>query len=142
MKLSSSISVGILIFIFSCSVEQEKIDYGKESCYFCKMTIVDKQHAAELITSKGKAYKFDAIECMINYINKNDVDASLLFVCDYSNPGKLIPANTATFLVSDEIPSPMGAFLSAFSTKQEAEGIQNEKTGSIYSWESIQTQIK
>lgn len=129
------------MFTFSCSIEQEKINYGKEGCHFCKMTIVDNQHAAELVTSKGKAYKFDAIECMINYMHKNETDASLLFVCNYSNPGTLIPANTATFLISNEIPSPMGAFLSAFSSEQEAQSVQKEKTGSIFTWESIQKQI-
>jgi copper chaperone NosL len=31
------------------------------------MTIVDKVHAAEIVTKKGKVCKFDATECMINY---------------------------------------------------------------------------
>lgn len=131
-----------LVFAFSCKVESEKINYGNEACHYCKMTIVDKQHASELVTSKGKAYKYDAIECMLHDLKQRDsTEIGLLFVCDYSNPGKLIDANTATFLISNEIPSPMGAFLSAFSTKQEALEVKAEKTGTLYTWESIQTQI-
>ena len=36
------------------------------------MTIVDKVHAAEIVTQKGKVYKFDATECMINFMDEFD----------------------------------------------------------------------
>ena len=36
------------------------------------MTIVDRQHAAEAVTSKGKVFKFDAIECMVCLLYTSD----------------------------------------------------------------------
>ena len=126
----------------SCSIETEKINYGKESCHFCKMTIVDNQHAAEAVTSKGKVFKYDAIECMINDLKqKSDVELGLLVVNDYSAPGALIDAKTATFLISKEIKSPMGAFLSAFEKQEEAQKVMNEHKGNLYNWEQIQKEI-
>ena len=142
MKARSSLLLVSVLFIFSCSIESEKINYGNDSCHFCKMTIVDKQHAAEAVSSKGKAFKYDAIECMINDLKqKTDVEMSLLFVNDYSNPGVLIDAKTSTFLISKEIKSPMGAFLSAFEKQEEAQRLINEHGGNIYTWKEVQKEI-
>ena len=142
MKVLYSLILGSLLFISSCSIESEEINYGKESCHFCKMTIVDNQHAAEAVTTKGKIFKYDAIECMINDLKqKPDVEIGLLFVNDYTNPGVLIDAKTATFLISKEIKSPMGAFLSAFEKPEEAQRLLNKHGGNIFNWEDIQQEI-
>src|SRR5690606_41500698 len=66
--------VVLLLVLTSCNVGPQAIDYGKDGCHFCKMTIVDKLHAAEIVTNKGKIYKFDASECMINFME--DFDAA------------------------------------------------------------------
>ncbi len=128
----------------SCSVKKEPIEYGKEDCYACKMTIVDKKFGAELVTDKGKIYKFDAAECMIKFLNKGVVDHSdveMVLVTDYSNPGTLINAKDSYFLISENLPSPMGAFLSSFSDKQSAEKMKNKKGGKIYKWKEIRNHI-
>ena len=107
------------------------------------MTIVDRQHAAELVTHKGKVYKFDAAECMINSLSEMDPESIALFlVTDYSVPEQLIDAKTATFIISPEIPSPMRANLSALQSKEKAISLQNSKQGSLYTWEEIQLYLK
>ncbi len=59
----------ILSFLLvSCKVEESPINYGKDACKYCKMKIVDQQHAAEIVTKKGKPFKYDAIECMVRDI--------------------------------------------------------------------------
>ena len=80
------------------------------------MTIVDEAHAAELVTFKGKVYKFDAIECMVNYERRNPNEYKFRLAMDYLNPGNFLEVEMATFLISENIPSPMGAYLSAFSS--------------------------
>ena len=40
----------------ACSPKAEPIDYGKEECAFCKMTIVSPQFASEVVTQKSKAF--------------------------------------------------------------------------------------
>lgn len=98
-----------LFFTSSCQVKPQEIDYGKDGCHYCKMTIVDNQHAAELVTKKGKAFKYDAIECMVNDLKqKENNSVELFYVNDYGNPGKFVPAKEATYLISKKIPSPMG----------------------------------
>ena len=142
MKPIIILSVITLLFFTSCKVEPAEINYGKEGCHFCKMTIVDRQHASEIVTTKGKAFKYDAIECMINdFKNRDEVTIELLLVNDYSNPGTLISAESATFLISEGVPSPMGAFLSAFSNTDDAESIRAAKGGSVFTWQKVQSQI-
>ena len=122
----------------SCSVEPEPINYGLDSCHFCKMTIVDKVHAAEIVTKKGKIYKFDAIECMINFRKEFEVNQIELYLCNHLGQAEtLIDAREATFIISEKIPSPMGAFLSALPTEKEASDMLAEKGGEIFSWDKL-----
>ncbi|HRJ13994.1 MAG TPA: hypothetical protein PLI34_03310, partial [Saprospiraceae bacterium] len=52
----------------ACTPTAKPIEYGADACYYCKMTIVDRQHAAEAVSAKGKVFMFDAIECMVPYL--------------------------------------------------------------------------
>ena len=131
--------VFILLLTISCKVEPQSIEYGKDQCSFCKMNVVDKTHASQYVTSKGKQFKFDAIECMMNDLNeKNEADIAILLVANYGNPGGMIDATTAIFLISKEIKSPMGANLSAFSSSNIAEEVQQKHGGTIFSWETLE----
>lgn len=140
MQSIKQLSVVILIFILtSCNVSPKPIIYGSDGCHYCKMTIVDKTHAAEIVTKKGKVYTFDATECMIHFMDEFDTSEIQLYLSNnYTEPAAFIDATKATFLISKNIPSPMGAFLSAFKTKEEAEKFQSEKGGTIYNWEELQ----
>lgn len=102
------------------------------------MTIVDKQHAAEAVTQKGKVFKFDAIECLVNYLGEQEgQEYAFLLANDYEKPGELIPAETSYYLISPNIPSPMGAFLSAFETQERARAVQSEKGGDVFDWNGL-----
>lgn len=136
--------LSLVLFVFaSCEVNPKPINYGSDGCHFCSMTIVDKQHAAQIVTKKGKAFKFDAVECMVNHLKDVDVATIELFlVNDYQTPGELIDAKIATFLISKEIPSPMGEYLSAFKSRVEAEHIEDKNNGKLYSWHELLTRFR
>ncbi|NNL01551.1 MAG: hypothetical protein HKP39_04690 [Eudoraea sp.] len=138
------IFVSLILFIFaSCEVSPKPINYGSDGCHFCSMTIVDKQHAAQIVTKKGKAFKFDAVECMMNHLKDVDTASIALYmVNNLQEPGELIDAQKATFLISKEIPSPMGEYLSAFKSRVEAENIETENNGKLYSWNELLTRFK
>jgi copper chaperone NosL len=114
---------GMTTSLQSCAQSPEPIRYGKDACVFCKMTIMDKKYGAEIVTSKGKAFKFDDLSCMVKYMKVNQLnDSELAFVVvnDYSNPGELIDVKTATFLSSKDLRSPMRGDVAAFSAKSFA----------------------
>ncbi|NER18538.1 nitrous oxide reductase accessory protein NosL [Spongiivirga citrea] len=143
LKIKSTVSIVILITTISCSTQPKSIDYGSDSCHYCKMTIVDKIHAAELVTKKGKVFKFDAAECMVNHINeidKNTIDK--LLTNHHDTPEELIPVTSSTFLISQQLPSPMGAFLTAFDDRSSAEQVWKNVGGDLYSWEELQDHLK
>ena len=126
-----------LLWSSACQVDLEAIDYGNDVCEYCKMTIVDATHSAKWITDKGKVYKFDAIECMIHFREDQDTPAAEIWVANFESPGKHIEAQTSHFLISREIPSPMGAYLSAFASENTATRIRDKKGGKVYSWEAL-----
>jgi copper chaperone NosL len=107
------------------------------------MTIVDKQHAAEVVTSKGKIYKFDAIECMVRFRKATSATKfAHEVVNDFEKPGELIPAAGAGFLISPAIPSPMGANLTAFENLAKAQNMQKSKGGEAMSWEELNKRLQ
>jgi copper chaperone NosL len=106
------------------------------------MNIVDKTHAAQYVTNKGKQFKFDAIECLVNDLSeKNEADLAIILVANYDNPGEMIDAKTATFLISKAIKSPMGANLSALATSEKALELQQKHSGEIYTWAALKLQL-
>tara|TARA_R110001583_G_scaffold25521_1_gene92196 strand:- start:1674 stop:2120 length:447 start_codon:yes stop_codon:yes gene_type:complete len=139
---NSSIGAFFLLLVISCKVEPQAIEYGKDQCSFCKMNVVDKTHAAQYVTKKGKQFIFDSIECMVNDISEKNVEEiTILLVANYGNPGEMIDAKSATYLISSNIKSPMGANLSALSTSEKAAEFQQKYTGEIYTWEALRLKL-
>ena len=109
------------------------------------MTLTDRKYGAEIITKKGKAYKFDAAECMLNYLNAKKIeenDVEKYFVINLSEPGTLTEAVKATFLVSPNLHSPMGGNISSFAEKNTAEKYLKENGGIIYNWDELKSKFK
>jgi copper chaperone NosL len=144
LKVGAAASMLVLPFLLmSCQPKAQPIAYGQQDCSFCKMTIVDKIHAAQLVTEKGKVYNYDAVECMLN-ANKefNEADVAMYLVNHYANPAELIDATQATYLVSKELPSPMGGYLTAFATQAEADNALNEYGGSLHTFAEMVAKYK
>lgn len=131
------------LILTSCISTPKEIAYGSDGCHFCSMTIVDKQHAAQFMTQKGRSYVFDASECMLNHLKEIDPSTVAIFlVNDYNAPGETIDATKATYLVSKNIPSPMGEYLSAFASVEAAKNAQAENKGELFKWEELKTRFK
>ena len=137
-----------LIFLstlLSCSTEPEALKYGTDVCHFCKMTLMDNKFGAELVTQKGKIYKFDDMRCFINYYNSGYETAEEFqhaLVVDYLNPGKLINAYDAFYLKSSVIRSPMDGQVAAFETKQAMTPLKKEWKAIYLAWGEVVTQYK
>ena len=139
----------IVLFIsflfYSCSVEPTPLVYGKDGCYACKMTLMDKKFGAEVVTTKGKVYKFDDMNCMINFLNSSEVedrDIAYRLVIDYGTPDKFIDAREAFYIKSDKIRSPMASEVAAFETKSDMQAANKEWRGIVLSWGELITQYK
>jgi copper chaperone NosL len=107
------------------------------------MTIVDKQHASQIVTIKGRSFKYDAIECMMNDLAKWEgrPETHLLLVADYDQPGTLVDATKASYLISEAIPSPMGEFLTGFQNGGSRDDTATAKGGNSLSWEELREEF-
>lgn len=133
----------LLVLLAACQPTPKPIEYGSDACDFCKMTIVDAQHGAEAVTSKGKVFQFDAIECLTNFIEQHqDKQFAFLLVNDYHSPKELIDAKTSHYLISQNLPSPMGAYLTAFREKSAALEMQKAKGGEVFDWDGVRVYLK
>lgn len=124
----------------SCEPKPETIQWGKEECAHCKMNIADNRFAAQMLTAKGKAYKFDAIECMAGFINDGKIgksDIHSLWVIDYDNPGTFLNAQKSFFLQSPELRSPMSLNLAAFANSKAVQAAQKKVGGKEFYWDGV-----
>ncbi|WP_026452402.1 nitrous oxide reductase accessory protein NosL [Aequorivita capsosiphonis] len=142
MKIIKLLLISLLFT--ACNVSPQEIQYGSDACHFCDMTIVDRQHASQLVTAKGKAYKYDAIECMVHSLQDEfkDTEMAHYLVANFYQPGDLIEAEKASYLVSKQLQSPMGANLSAFLDKEAGRKAQEKFTGDVYTWKEIQDHLR
>lgn len=142
LKFCFFISVLVLV-LPSCSKSPQAIDYGNDACHYCQMTIVDKIHGAELITDKGKVYKFDAVECLIRYKSELETLEGYQFLSNYfEQPGEFVRLKDAYFLISKNLPSPMGAYLTVFKTDASANKMKNEKGGNLHNLKEVAEHLK
>ncbi|MFD0796400.1 nitrous oxide reductase accessory protein NosL [Maribacter chungangensis] len=138
MKKYSIMLLLLVALVISCTNTPKPVVYGSDGCHYCSMTIVGKQHAAQFMTKKGKTFSFDATECMLNHLKEVDMETIEVFlVNDYNAPGEFVDATKATYLISKNIPSPMGEFLTAFATLEEAKTVQAEQLGDMFTWEKL-----
>lgn len=138
MKLKSLSIFAFLSFILSaCSIETEPIDFGVDNCDYCQMTISDNRYGAELLTAKGRVYKFDDLHCMKGFADDEVVEKDQIhsmWIVDFSNPEQLIKAESSFLLHNDELKSPMGSNIAAFATEEKRNEIHSEHSGKTLTW--------
>ena len=135
----------MIITLQSCSVEPEPIRYGKDSCEHCKMLIMDPKFGAEIVTDKGKIFKFDDINCMVIYSKKKLNDESShahILVTNFLSPETLIDAKTAFYASSDYVKSPMAAGVAVFKTEEEVNNFIENNGGTSLRWSEIKEMFK
>lgn len=127
----------------ACQPQERPIEFGEEACSYCHMTIVDNRYAAQLVTSTGKVHSFDAVECLLNYKHEHsDNKWAMQRVCNYKNPGALMPAGEAYYVISKALPSPMGANITPVAPRKKAEALQEKHSGKLYDYSALQNNFQ
>ena len=141
MKTSVLIFVALcVIFLSSCQAGFEPVSYGHDACTQCKMTIMDKRYAAEIVTKKGKAFKFDDLACLRKYIREEHLSESeiQIFVADYnSSDNKFLNARQVVYLHGEMFKSPMNGDLPAFRLADHIESVKDSLHTEVLKWENL-----
>ena len=129
------------LLIISCvSNEPKPIKLNVDSCEFCKMTISNGKFGAELLTKKGRYYKFDDLSCMMHYTKENtNVQVQSFFVNDYAKDNTLIPAEQCFYLRGGSINSPMRGNFAAFASDKDQDNFQKQLNAKTLTWEQVFT---
>lgn len=134
-----------MLLLASCSNKPEPINYGHNECEFCRMLITDNKYGSELVTDKGKVYKFDSIECLTEFsIVKNiigDMNNKFL-VSNFDNPGTFITCTKSFYVKNNKYRSPMGLNVSAFGEKDKMENFILQNGGETLSWVDVIELVK
>ena len=144
-RLPSVIFLTLAFIILGCMREPRSLTFQKHSCDQCKMLLMDNRYGALIETSKGKVYRFDDINCMINFMHENFAEGDQLpfkQVIDFTNPGILVSAEEAFYLKSDSLKTPMNSHVAAFHTKKDLDRFKKEYKGIYLVWGELITQFK
>lgn len=137
-KVLSIVICTFLLFVSCNGQESQPINLNKDACHYCKMSISDGRFATEIITNKGRVYKFDDIRCMMDYKNSPEGKESKSFYSsDFSKNNSLINARTAWYIKSDELRSPMNGNIASFPTKELASQFAQKYNTETFSWEEL-----
>ncbi len=118
------IAFAALIFmILACTPKPEAINYGQDQCHYCKMSLADEKYATEVVTAKGKIYKYDDVSCMVKHINELEQQGTKLaytIVNNFDKPAEFLNVEDAIFISSENFTSPMGGNTAAFRSAEKA----------------------
>lgn len=132
------------LLFFGCNQQGPvPIKLHKDNCDHCKMTIADDRFAAQLITDKGRAYKFDDLSCMMRFSDESkNLVYTQKYVNDYTKNNILIDAKTAFFIYSTNVRSPMRGDVAAFSSQENAEKYAKMWNAPILKWNQLNSVIE
>lgn len=133
-----------LLFLISCNTSPEPIELGKDNCYTCKMSIMDPRFGAEIITAKGKVFKFDDIVCLLQFMHTGFIDKEEIaqyLVVNFESPNQLIPAISAIYISPAAVQTPMNGNVIAFANAASATAYKTVHQATLYAWPQI-TEMK
>ena len=139
---ATALMIASVFLLGSCSNSgPQSIALNKDACDFCKMSISDGRYMAEIITKKGRVYKFDDVSCLIKYAAEQGKDnIAQYYIGNSEKENELIDATTAWYVTHENYKSPMGGNTAAFVSKQNAEDAAAKQQTNAINWQSLNQQ--
>jgi copper chaperone NosL len=129
-NVSGMATAVLLVFIISaCSKGPQPVLWGKQSCEFCKMTLMDHRYGAQILNRYGKAIQFDDIICLSGYLDAGNIakeNIRCIYFVDFKT-SDLLPADKTIIVKSEQLRSPMSSHLAAVAADNIPEEIKAEK---------------
>ncbi|HEX3025587.1 MAG TPA: nitrous oxide reductase accessory protein NosL [Chitinophagaceae bacterium] len=130
----------LMIALSSCTVKPEAINIGKDNCYFCKMAISDNRFGGEIISKKGKIFKFDDGHCLLSFLQSKTLEQNQIadvYLVDFSGDHQLLKADKSFILKSDSLRSPMNGNIAAFASEDSMKKIVKQYSGDELTWNQL-----
>lgn len=118
-----------------------EIVYGQDVCEQCGMIIDDTHFAAALLIVDGPTHKFDDIaEMVIFNMDHPDQQVRAWFVHDYTTEAWL-RGETAFYVMSADLATPMGGGVAAFETQADAEAFAQQHNVTALSFDEMRAMV-
>jgi copper chaperone NosL len=140
VKAGMAVTSLMIVFLTSCNSGPEPILVGTDHCEFCKMNVSDNRFGGEIITRKGKLYKFDDIHCLLSFIQSGKIDRTQVqdvYLTDFSGNHRLLKSADAVLLQSDMLRAPMGGNMAAFSNPDSLQVVASQYKGAVLHWNDV-----
>lgn len=114
-----------------------EIVYGQDLCAECGMIISEPRFASATLLANGEYRKFDDIGDLVQYHSDHpDQTVRAYFAHDYRTE-EWIRAETAFYVQSPQIDSPMGHGVAAFAKKDDAQAFAQELGTSVLNFDEM-----
>ncbi|MCC6279701.1 MAG: nitrous oxide reductase accessory protein NosL [Saprospiraceae bacterium] len=141
LAMGIGIVLGTTLLVSSCTSGPEPIRYGQDNCMHCKMTLTDKRFGSEIVTGKGKVFKFDDLNCLVAYLDGGELaeaDVAQIVAVDFTKTGAFVDVQKAFFLQNEALKSPMRADIASFSDPADLAKVKAEVGGGQeMNWEAV-----
>ena len=147
MKIPIFFALILLLALTACGADANAepapptIHYGEDLCEFCGMIISEEGFAAAYVTSDGHGHTFDDIGDMVQAQLDLQEDVSASFVHDYESR-EWIRAETAHFILSQNLPTPMLSGLAAFKSAKKANAFATKTGGEVFTFDELLTHYR
>lgn len=139
------INILLISLLFGCSADPRAINYGEDVCHHCKMKLMDPHYGAEVVTQKGKIFIFDDVNCLMSFLDSdqvNEEDLKHILVTDYDQPESLSDATMSFYIKSESFKTPMASNIVAFSDYETLKKYKKKHGGVYLAWGELVTQFK
>ncbi|MBL8761902.1 MAG: nitrous oxide reductase accessory protein NosL [Phycisphaerae bacterium] len=118
-----------------------ELKLGHQECGDCGMLINEDRCCAAILVDIDGTHRehmlFDDIGCLLELkAEKSDLKVIEHWVRDYS-ARTWLKADSAAYLMSERIRTPMGSWIVAFASRQAAEAVQKDHEGRILTWDEV-----
>ncbi|RME70484.1 MAG: hypothetical protein D6784_16710 [Chloroflexi bacterium] len=139
--------VGVSLGVCACASDASAtpqpptIHYGEDVCEFCGMIVSEERFAAGYVLQDGTERVFDDIGDMIQQYLREPGQVAALFVHEY-NEHTWIRAETAYYVHSDHLTTPMLSGLAAFAGEAAAQQAAADLQGQVMQFEDLLTHYR
>ncbi len=150
MNRASSRIVGalcVILLLAACAPangepEPPKVVYGIDVCVECNMIISDPRFASATLTTDGMMSKFDDIGDMFLFHAKHpELEVRAWFVHDYTTE-EWMRGETAFYVESASVHSPMGHGIAAFKDRGAAESFAREVAATVLTFDELRAEAQ
>jgi copper chaperone NosL len=115
------------------------VHFGQDVCETCTMIVSEQRFASAVVAGDGRrdALVFDDVGCLFAWEESHpETPVRARWVHDHDGPD-WVRAESAWYLRSPEVRSPMGSGVAAFAGEAAARVLGRERGGDVLGWESL-----